>query len=103
MENNFQPQETFTIRTTCGREFGQTFKAMKLVRDEQHNFHIVYKTFSDEFIYSFCNPFQDCVAEHAYRLISEDEALAIFKDRLSEDNARELFSTTPVPSMRLLP
>jgi hypothetical protein len=102
MGKNFQPQEISTLRTACGREFGQTFKAIKLVRDEHHNFHIVYKTFSEEYIYSFCNPFQDCEAEHAYRLISEDEAIAIFKDRLSEDNARELFSTTPVPTMRLL-
>lgn len=103
MIENFQPQETFTIRTECGKEFDQTFSAIKLVRDERHNFHIVYRTFSDEYIYSFCNPFQDSTSEQSYRLISADEVRAIFMHRLSEDNARELFSTNPAPSMRLLP
>ena len=73
--------------------FGHSFKAIKLMRDEQHNFHVVYKTFSDEYIYSFCNPFQDTLSAHAYKLISEEEAKAIFLDRLSQENARELFNT----------
>jgi hypothetical protein len=67
---------------------------MKLVRDEKHNFHVVYKTFTDEYIYSFCNPFQDTNPEDAYMLISESEAKNIFMNRLSPDNARELFNST---------
>jgi hypothetical protein len=81
-----------TLRTICGREFCYVFKTMKLVRDEQHNFHVVYKTYSDEYIYSYCNPFQDTNIIDNYVLISESEAKAIFLNRLSPDNARELFN-----------
>ncbi|WP_018479583.1 hypothetical protein [Pontibacter roseus] len=102
MNPNFQPQETTTLKTECGKEFGHSFKAIKLVRDEQHNFHIVYKTFSNEYIYSFCNPFQDTSSAHPYKLISEEQAKAIFLNRLSPANARELFSTAQAPTMRVL-
>lgn len=102
MNINLQPQESFTIKTECGKEFGQSFKAIKLVQDEQHNFHIVYKTYSNEYIYSFCNPFQDTSSEHAYKLISEKEAKDIFLSLLSQENARELFNTAQAPTMRIL-
>lgn len=80
------------LRTKCGKEFCYVFKTMKLVRDEKHNFHVVYKTFADEYIYSFCNPFLDTSTEDPYMLISETEAKAIFLARLSPDNAYELFN-----------
>jgi hypothetical protein len=101
MNTNFQPQESTSIKTVCGRELGSTFKAIKLARDERHNFHIVYRTFSDEFIYSFCNPFLDTSSEHVYRIISEEEAKAIFMPLLSQENARELFSTAQAPAMQV--
>ena len=82
-----------TLKTVCGKEFCYVFKTMKLIRDEKHNFHVVYKTYSDEYIYSFCNPFQDTNTVDAYMLISESEAKAIFLDHLSPDNAHELFNT----------
>jgi hypothetical protein len=91
----------FTLKTECGKTFHNVFKAIKLVRDEQHNFHIVYRTYSDEYVYSFCNPFQDDIATNAYRLISETEARQIFLHRLSRDNARELFSTAKATSAQL--
>ncbi|MEJ8803236.1 hypothetical protein [Pontibacter sp. H249] len=65
---------------------------MKLVRDEKHNFHLVYRTYSDEYIYSFCNPFQDTFTADTYKLISEAEAKKIFLPRLSQDNVSELFN-----------
>jgi hypothetical protein len=102
MNTGFQSEELTTIKTACGKEFGNSFRAIKLVRDEKHNFHIVYKTFSNEYIYSFCNPFQDTSSEHAYKLISEEEAKVIFLNRLSQENARELFSTAKAPVMRIL-
>lgn len=100
MENKFYTQEGQTLRTECGREYNNLFKAIKLVRDEKHNFHVVYKTFSDEYIYSFCNPFQDTNAADTYRLISEAEAKQIFLHRLSQDNARELFNAVEAPQKR---
>jgi hypothetical protein len=102
MHTNCQPEETSTIKTTCGKVFGHTFSAIKFVRDEQYNFHVVYKTFSGEYIYSSCNPFQDTFPEQAYKLISEEEAKAIFLNCLSQDNARELFTTAPAPALRIL-
>ncbi|MBX0334150.1 hypothetical protein K3G39_12975 [Pontibacter sp. HSC-14F20] len=99
MNTNFQPQEFTSIKTVCGKALGSTFKAIKLVRDEKHNFHIVYRTFSDEFIYSFCNPFLDTSSEHVYKIISEEEAKVIFMPLLSQENARELFSTAQAPAM----
>ncbi|WP_439880355.1 hypothetical protein ACSX1A_14465 [Pontibacter sp. MBLB2868] len=98
---NLYTNNVFTLRTECGKEYSNVFKAIKLVRDEKHNFHVVYKTFSDEFIYSFCNPFQDTHTADTYRLISEAEAKRIFLDRLSQANARELFNTTEAPQKRL--
>jgi hypothetical protein len=101
METTLHSSINFTLRTECGKTFQNVFKAIKLVRDEQHNFHIVYRTFSDEYVYSFCNPFQDDMNTNAYRLISESEARQIFLPRLSQDNARELFSTAKAPSAHL--
>ncbi|MBF8963506.1 hypothetical protein I0P70_09625 [Pontibacter sp. FD36] len=101
MNTDFQPKEFTTIKTVCGKELDFTFKAIKLARDEKHNFHIVYRTFSDEFIYSFCNPFLDTSSEHVYRMISEAEAKAIFMPLLSPENARELFSTAQAPAMQV--
>ena len=92
MNESLQIQELPTFKTVCGREFCYTFKTMKLVRDEQHNCHVVYKTFADEYIYSFCNPFQDTFSDNTYNLISEEEAKHIFMPRLSQQNASELFS-----------
>ena len=94
MENFTASQQELLIRTECGKEYSNVFKAIKLVRDEKYNFHIVYRTYTDEYIYSFCNPFQDTCAAETYKLISESEAREIFMPRLSQDNARELFSTT---------
>ncbi|MCJ8165594.1 hypothetical protein MKJ04_12150 [Pontibacter sp. E15-1] len=88
----------FSLQTECGKTFGNVFKAIKLVRDEQHNFHIVYKTFSDEYIYSFCNPFQDDLFANVYRLISEPEAKRIFQRLLSQENASELFNAPAAAS-----
>ena len=102
MNTSFQPQELTTIKTECGKEYGNSFRAIKLVRDENHSFHIVYKTFTNEYIYSFCNPFQDTSSEHAYKLISEKEAKDIFLSLLSQENARELFNTAQAPTMRIL-
>ncbi|PKV63594.1 hypothetical protein [Pontibacter ramchanderi] len=102
MMTDFQPKEHNAIKTVCGKQLDATFKAIKLVRDERHNFHIVYRTFSDEFIYSYCNPFLDTSSEHVYRVISEQEAKAIFLPLLSLENARELFSTAQAPTMQLL-
>lgn len=93
MKENADIQQGLLLRTECGREYSNAFKAVKLVRDEKHIFHIVYRTYSDEYIYSFCNPFQDTYAADTYKLISEAEAKQIFMHRLSQDNARELFST----------
>lgn len=101
MNTNFQPQASTSIKTVCGKELGSTFKAIKLARDGKHNFHMVYRTFSDEFIYSFCNPFLDTFSEHDYRIISEEEAKAIFIPLLSQENARELFSTAQAPIMQI--
>ncbi|GGG23649.1 hypothetical protein [Pontibacter amylolyticus] len=101
MNTNFQPRESTSIKTVCGRELGSTFKAIKLARDGRHNFHIVYRTLSDEFIYSFCNPFLDASSEHDYRIISEEEARAIFMPLLSPENARELFNTAQAPAMQV--
>ncbi|MFD3003225.1 hypothetical protein ACFS7Z_22880 [Pontibacter toksunensis] len=93
MEETLQSYVDFTLRTECGKTFENVFKAIKLVRDEKHNFHIVYRTFSDEYIYSFCNPFLDELATNAYKIIPESEARKIFLHRLSQENASELFST----------
>ena len=94
MKVQLQHENEQVLRTACGKEFCYVFKTMKLVRDEKHNFHVVYKTFSDEYIYSYCNPFQDTNPADTYVLISEAEAKQIFHKRLSPDNARELFGTT---------
>ena len=93
MNQSLQHTEEQQLKTECGRVFDYIFKAMKLVRDEKHNFHVVYKTMSDEYIYSFCNPFLDTLAANTYKLISEDEAKKIFLPRLSSENAHELFTT----------
>ena len=93
MKNYASEQQALLLRTECGKEYSQAFKAIKLVRDEKHNFHVVYRTYSDEYIYSSCNPFQDTYAAETYKLITEAEAKQIFLHRLSQDNARELFST----------
>ncbi|WP_161889149.1 hypothetical protein [Pontibacter russatus] len=93
MDTTLQSYVDFTLRTECGKTFENVFKAIKLMRDEQHNFHVIYRTFSDEYIYSFCNPFQDDMISNVYRIISEPEAKRIFQHRLSQDNARELFTT----------
>lgn len=91
MELQLHSAEQQVLKTVCGKEFCSVFKTMKLVRDEKHNFHVVYKTFSDEYIYSFCNPFLDANIADTYLLISEREAKDIFQKRLSPDNAHELF------------
>ena len=101
MEETLQSYVDFSLRTECGKTFENVFKAIKLVRDEKHNFHIVYRTFSDEYIYSFCNPFQDEFATQAYHIISESEARSIFLPRLSEQNASELFSTSKATPAQL--
>lgn len=93
MNQSLQHTEEQLLKTECGRVFDYIFKAMKLVRDEKHNFHVVYKTMSDEYIYSFCNPFLDTLAPNTYKLISEDEAKKIFLPRLTSANAHELFTT----------
>ncbi|WP_242927947.1 hypothetical protein [Pontibacter vulgaris] len=93
MEDNLYTTQELALKTECGKEFDGLFKAIKLIRDEKHNFHVVYKTFSDEYIYSFCNPFQDTFSVNTYKLISEEEAKGIFLSRLSQENARELFNT----------
>jgi len=93
MENLYAQEEQLTLKTDCGKEFANAFKAIKLMRDERHNFHVVYRTFSDEYIYSFCNPFLDTYADNTYRLISVEEAKGIFMQHLSQDNARELFNS----------
>lgn len=102
MPANFTTSPTVTLKTTCGKSFGSLFKAIKMMRDEQHNFHVVYKTFTDEFIYSFCNPFLDADAENTYQLISEDMARHIFLHRLSQENASELFSTAEVSRLSVV-
>lgn len=101
MEHNAQIHEEMLLRTDCGKAYSNVFKAIKLVRDEKHNFHVVYRTYSDEYIYSFCNPFQDTSAAETYTLISEAQAKEIFLHRLSPDNARELFNSTEVSVKRL--
>ncbi|MFD2514684.1 hypothetical protein ACFSRY_12480 [Pontibacter locisalis] len=101
MEKKLNTQEVQKLRTACGKEYSNVFRAIKLVRDEKHNFHVVYKTFSDEYIYSFCNPFLDTNAADSYRLISEAEAKQIFLHRLSQDNALELFNSVDVPKERV--
>ncbi|WP_347159691.1 hypothetical protein [Pontibacter chitinilyticus] len=93
MENLYTHDEQLTLKTECGKEFGNVFRAIQLIRDERHNFHVVYRTFSDEYIYSFCNPFQDTYAGNTYRLISKEEAMAIFMQHLTQDNFRELFNS----------
>lgn len=93
MKKSADIQQGLLLRTECGKEYNNVFKAIKLVRDERHNFHVVYRTYSDEYIYSFCNPFLDTYTADTYKLISESEAKQIFLHRLSQDNARELFST----------
>ncbi|NEM96926.1 hypothetical protein [Pontibacter burrus] len=93
MKQSLRNQEVQLLQTECGRVFDYVFKAMKLVRDEKHNFHVVYKTMTDEYIYSFCNPFQDTLATNTYKLISEAEAKKIFLPRLTSENAHELFTT----------
>ncbi len=93
MELQLHRPAEYVLKTVCRKEFCPTFKTMKLVRDEKHNFHVVYKTFSDEYVYSFCNPFQDTNPADTYMLISETEARDIFLKRLSPDNASELFDS----------
>ncbi|MDX5482661.1 MAG: hypothetical protein LPK07_13355 [Hymenobacteraceae bacterium] len=93
MRESLDTSNELTLRTECGKEFGNIFEAIKLVRDEKHNFHVVYKTFSGEYIYSSCNPFLDTFSANTYKLISEAEAKQIFLSRLSKENARELFNT----------
>ncbi|MEJ8756417.1 hypothetical protein WG947_05390 [Pontibacter sp. H259] len=93
MTQNLQHTDEQLLMTECGKVFSYMFKAMKLVRDEKHNFHVVYKTMTDEYIYSFCNPFHDTLAPNTYKLISEEEAKKIFLPRLTSANAHELFTT----------
>ena len=92
MKTNASLHEATWLRTECGKVYSNVFKAVKLVRDEKYHFHVIYRTFSDEYIYSFCNPFQDADTGHVYKLISEQDARTIFLTRLSKDNARELFN-----------
>jgi len=92
MDTTLHSYVDFTLQTECGKTFENVFKSIKLVRDEKHNFHVVYKTFSDEYIYSFCNPFQEDIVTNVYRIISEPEAKQIFLPRLSQENASELFN-----------
>ncbi|PRY10393.1 hypothetical protein CLV24_114122 [Pontibacter ummariensis] len=101
MEQHFNDHIQFSLRTVCGKEFGNVFKAIKLVRDEKYNFHVVYHTFTGEYIYSSCNPFQEEFEDNTYKLISESEARRIFLHRLSEDNARELFQTAEATAVQL--
>jgi hypothetical protein len=101
MENILLNYEESTLRTECGREFSYLFKAIKLIRDEKHNFHVVYRTFTDEYIYSFCNPFQDTISANTYKMISEDEAKKIFLHRLTAENAHELFNTAEATQPRI--
>lgn len=91
MIKNLPSYVDYALRTECGKSFDNVFKAIKLIRDEAHNFHVVYKTFSDEYIYSFCNPFLDELSTNVYRIISEVEAKQIFQHRLTQENAQELF------------
>ncbi|QCR23533.1 hypothetical protein [Pontibacter sp. SGAir0037] len=92
LQNN--QYQTATLVTECGREFENTFKAIKLIRDEHHNFHIIYRTYANEYIYTFCNPLQDTYPNaHTFKLISEAEAKKIFLSRLSAENVRELFDS----------
>lgn len=93
MKQRLENTEEQLLKTECGRVFDYIFKAMKLIRDEKHNFHVVYKTMTDEYIYSFCNPFQDTLAMNTYKLISEEEAKHIFMPKLTSENAHELFTT----------
>lgn len=93
MENLYTQENQLMLRTECGREYANMFKATQLMRDERHTFHVVYRTYADEYIYSFCNPFQDTGSDNTYRLISEAEAKRIFMQRLSQQNARELFNS----------
>ncbi|MBB6612751.1 hypothetical protein H7F15_17045 [Pontibacter sp. Tf4] len=93
MKQRLEHTDEQLLQTECGRVFGYIFKAMKLVRDEKHNFHVVYKTMTDEYIYSFCNPFLDTLAPNTYKLISEEEARKIFLPQLTSENAHELFTT----------
>lgn len=102
MENNLhrQQEQAMRLQTECGRSFSNVFKAIKLVRDEKHNFHIIYKTFQNEFIYTFCDPFQESDV-NLYQVISEQEAKNIFLPKLSPENALELFSSSAQTLMRL--
>ncbi|ARS36515.1 hypothetical protein [Pontibacter actiniarum] len=100
MKESVSAPQAASLRTECGREFSNVFKAVKLVRDERHNFHVVYRTYQDEYIYSFCNPFLDTDA-HSYQLISEARAKSIFLHRLSQENAHELFSSPMATLTRL--
>ncbi len=93
IQNLYTHEEPLILTTECGKMFASVFKAVQLMRDERHNFHVVYKTFAGEYIYSFCNPFLDTSSGNIYRLISESEAKQIFLPHLSQDNARELFNT----------
>lgn len=102
MEKTAATQQELLIKTECGKVYSNVFKAIKLVRDERHNFHIVYRTYADEYIYSFCNPFQDTYAAETYKVITEAEAKKIFMPRLSQDNARELFSTAEAFSKQIV-
>ncbi|GHA74179.1 hypothetical protein [Pontibacter akesuensis] len=99
MANNLRTSHEQTIRTECGRTFGCMFRAIKLMRDEKHWFHMIYRTFENEYIYAVCNPFLDSDAI-TYHLISEAEAKRIFLPKLSADNARELF---PAPTATVAP
>ncbi len=62
------------------------------MRDERYTFHVVYKTLTDEYVYSYCNPLLESQVNHTYEVISETEAKRIFMQHLSQDNARDLFS-----------
>jgi hypothetical protein len=101
MKTIFHHSSNQVLRTTCGKEFGYTFKTMKLIRDDKHNFHVVYKTFNNDYIYSSCNPFQDGSISITYHLISETEAKAIFLKRLSPDNAEDLFELEETPVLMI--
>ncbi|RIJ43108.1 hypothetical protein D1627_04580 [Pontibacter oryzae] len=102
MENNLhrQQEQAARLQTECGRTFSNVFRAIKLVRDEKHNFHIIYKTYQNEFIYTFCDPFQESDV-NLYQVISEQEARNIFLPRLSTENALELFSGSAQPISRI--
>lgn len=78
------------LKTECGRTFGNLFKSMQLMRDEQHRFHMLYRTYQNEYIHSCCDPFAEDDTIR-YTLISEEEARHIFLSRIAPAHAKDLF------------